>query len=315
MTTFEPGARLALTQGLVSSPCSTAFLARSPAATITDGFEVLVQLVIAAITTEPLRDRRDGALDDRLGDRRRGCRSVAPSTTGNEAPARLLLGGPGGLELLERRGERRLGVVQRHPVLRPPRAGQAGLDGREVELERVGIRGLGRPGAVEHPLGLGVRLDQADRLGRPAGELEVPDRLGVDREQPAGRAVLGGHVGDRGPVGQRQARQAVAVVLDELADDALLPQHLGDGQHQVGGGRPFAEGAGELEADDLGDQHRDRLAQHGGLGLDAADAPAQHAQPVDHRRVRVGADQRVGIRQVDRRPPRRRRPRGPGIRG
>ena len=53
MTTFEPGARLALTQGLVVRPCSTAFLASSPAATITEGFDVLVQLVIAAITTEP----------------------------------------------------------------------------------------------------------------------------------------------------------------------------------------------------------------------------------------------------------------------
>ena len=32
-----------------------------------------------------------------------------------------------------------------------------------------------------------------------------------------------------------------------------------------------------------------------GLGLDAADAPAEDAEPVDHRRVRVGADERVGI--------------------
>jgi len=30
-------------------------LASSPAATMTEGFEVLVQLVMAAITTEPLR--------------------------------------------------------------------------------------------------------------------------------------------------------------------------------------------------------------------------------------------------------------------
>src|SRR6266853_6224872 len=34
-------------------PFSTAFLASRPAATITEGFEVLVQLVMAAITTEP----------------------------------------------------------------------------------------------------------------------------------------------------------------------------------------------------------------------------------------------------------------------
>ena len=53
MTTFDPGASDVLTQGLVVMPRSTAFLASRPAATITDGFEVLVQLVMAAITTEP----------------------------------------------------------------------------------------------------------------------------------------------------------------------------------------------------------------------------------------------------------------------
>src|ERR1700733_7769418 len=54
VTTFEPGARLVLTQGLDLSPFSTAFFARSPAPIITDGFDVLVQLVMAAITTAPL---------------------------------------------------------------------------------------------------------------------------------------------------------------------------------------------------------------------------------------------------------------------
>ena len=37
----------------VWSPASTAFLARRPTPPITDGFEVLVQLVIAAMTTQP----------------------------------------------------------------------------------------------------------------------------------------------------------------------------------------------------------------------------------------------------------------------
>ena len=53
VTTVEPGAKLVFTQGLRTSPRLKAFLARSPAPTITEGFEVLVQLVIAAITTEP----------------------------------------------------------------------------------------------------------------------------------------------------------------------------------------------------------------------------------------------------------------------
>ena len=55
VTTREPGAMDVLTQGCDLRPRSTAFLARRPAPIITDGFEVLVQLVMAAITTEPSR--------------------------------------------------------------------------------------------------------------------------------------------------------------------------------------------------------------------------------------------------------------------
>ena len=54
MTTLEPGARLVFTHGGVERPRSTAFFASRPAPSITSGFEVLVQLVIAAIATEPL---------------------------------------------------------------------------------------------------------------------------------------------------------------------------------------------------------------------------------------------------------------------
>ncbi len=42
-----------------------------------------------------------------------------------------------------------------------------------------------------------------------------------------------------------------------------------------------------------------RLAEHGRLGLDAADAPAEHGEAVDHRGMRIGADQRVGIGDLD----------------
>ena len=93
----------------------------------------------------------------------------------------------------------------------------------------------------------------------------------------------------------REMGEAGAEELDELADHAALAQHLGDGEHQVGGGDAFLHAAGELEADHLGQHHRQRLAEHGGFRLDAADAPAEHRQPVDHGGVRVGADQRVGI--------------------
>src|SRR5262249_32075749 len=63
----------------------------------------------------------------------------------------------------------------------------------------------------------------------------------------------------------------------------------------VGCGRAGWQLSGQLEPDDLGDQHRDRLAEHGGLGLDAPYAPAEHAEAVLHGGVRVGADAGVGV--------------------
>src|SRR3954449_11480944 len=53
MTTLDPGASDVLTHGLTVSPRSTAFLATRAAATITNGLDVLVHDVMAAMTTAP----------------------------------------------------------------------------------------------------------------------------------------------------------------------------------------------------------------------------------------------------------------------
>ena len=55
MTAREPGARLVLTVGATVRPRATALRASSPAPTITVGLEVLVQLVMAAMATDPVR--------------------------------------------------------------------------------------------------------------------------------------------------------------------------------------------------------------------------------------------------------------------
>ena len=39
------------------------------------------------------------------------------------------------------------------------------------------------------------------------------------------------------------------------------------------------------------------MPEHRGLRFDAADTPAQHAEPADHRRVAVGAEKRIRARQ------------------
>ena len=53
MTTCEPGASEVFTHGLVFRPFLWALRATRPAAISTEGLEVLVQEVMAAITTSP----------------------------------------------------------------------------------------------------------------------------------------------------------------------------------------------------------------------------------------------------------------------
>ena len=178
--------------------------------------------------------------------------------------------------------------------------GQRRLDRREVERDRLVVDGPD-VGVVPEALFLRVRLDQRDQIVGPTGRAQVAQRLVVDREDRARRAVLGRHVADRRPVLERHAADAFAVELDELADHTVLAQQLGDGQHEVGRGRADRQRADELDADDARQQHRQRLAEHRGFGLDAADAPTEHAETVHHRRVRVGADERVGIHEAVRR--------------
>ncbi len=44
-----------------------------------------------------------------------------------------------------------------------------------------------------------------------------------------------------------------------------------------------------------GREHRERLAEHGRFGFDAADTPAEDAERIDHGGVRIGANERIGI--------------------
>ena len=192
------------------------------------------------------------------------------------------------------RPEGGLGVGERDPVLRPLRAGDAGHHRGQVELEVLGEHRL-RGRVVPQALLLGVGLDEGDLRVAAAGEPQVVAGDVVDGEHRRGRAELGAHVADRGAVGQRHGADTLAVELDELADDTVLAQHLGDREDDVGGGGAGGDLAAQLEADHARDEHRHRLAEHRGLGLDAADAPAEDAEAVDHGGVRVGADAGVGV--------------------
>jgi len=128
----------------------------------------------------------------------------------------------------------------------------------------------------------GIGLDQGNLLLAATGEAQVVAGDFVDGEHRGRGAELGAHVADRGAVGQRHRRDSLPVELDELADDAVCAQHLGDRQDNVRCRDARRDLAKQLEAHDPRDEHGDGLAEHGRLGLDAADAPGQDTQAVDH---------------------------------
>ena len=221
MTTFEPGRERRLHPRLARrGPRARRCGRAGPAPSMTDGFEVFVQLVIAAITTcavvelevrrrrvvtstagarclvATARGRRSaGALGRPWSRPRPGSSSPAgrwPGTTRGGAagrrssPTPFVVGDVAGQRLAERR--LRVGAAPRGPAGASGR--RARHDVAEVELERVGERRLLGVLVVPEALLLGVGLDERDLLGRAAGELEVAQRLGVDREDRARRAEL-----------------------------------------------------------------------------------------------------------------------------
>jgi hypothetical protein len=207
--------------------------------------------------------------------------------------------------LAEEIGELLRHLAEFDAVLRALGAGQAGRDLAQIEPDHLRImniaRGLRSPrgaGHAEQALGAKVGLEGFDLGLAAAGAAEVVERLVVHREEAHGGAVFGRHVGNRRAVGQRQRGRAFTEELDELAHHLVAAQDFGHGEHQVGGGAAFAQAAGELEAHHVWREEVHRLAQHGGLGLDAAHAPAHHADAVDHGGVAVGAHQGVGVIQA-----------------
>ncbi len=188
----------------------------------------------------------------------------------------------------------RLHVREADLVVGAARARHGRDDRRQIQLERIRELRIPRAELAEQALRLRVGLDDRRPL-RAGRRAEIGDRLRVDGEDADGRAELRAHVRDGGAIGEREARDAIAVKLDELPDDSLVAQHPRHREDQVRRGRARWKLAEQAEADDLRDQQVDRLTEHRRLGLDAADAPPEDADAVDHRRVAIGADQRVRV--------------------
>ena len=183
-------------------------------------------------------------------------------------------------------------------VLRAFRAGDAGHHVAQVEFEFSGEVELAAGGDAIHALGFEVIFHRSALFLAAACAAQVSDGFVVDAEEAHGGTVFGGHVGDGGAVGDRQADSAGAEEFDELTDDTEFAQHLGDMQDEVGGGDAFFEGAGEVDADDFRHEEGDGLAEHASFCLNAAYAPTDDTETVDHGGVRVRADEGVGIKNA-----------------
>ncbi len=178
-------------------------------------------------------------------------------------------------------------------VLRPARTGERKADRTQIDFDNVGI--VGRGLWIEPQAGRArIIFDQLDSRCVPPGFPQIAQRRRVDREIACRRSIFGRHVRDNRPVAGRQCRNPRTEILHEASGQLDLAQAVSHDQGKVGRGDALAQSAGQANADDFRNAHHDRHAEHDALGLQPADAPAEHADSVDHGRMAVGTDQRIG---------------------
>ena len=244
-----------------------------------------MQLVMAAITTAPCRELGLVAADL---DRRR----LARGRLAARPKPRSLTGAV--------RASRNASFIWASATRSCGRLGPARLGSTvaEVELQGVGEDGLGRARGAEEPLLLAVALDEVDLVRGAArcaaGSAASRRRRGRSRRWrrtpgPCSRWWRGRPASSRPRPGPKNSTNFSTTpflrriwVTVSTRSVAVTPSRR----------RPVSR-----MPIDLRRHHVERLAEHHGLGLDAAHAPAQHAEAVDHRGVRVGADQ--GVREGD----------------
>src|SRR5579883_1468579 len=176
-------------------------------------------------------------------------------------------------------------AAQYHTVLWTAGAGKARLDGRQIEFQQFAELRRWRRVSTEKPLLFGVAFHQVYQFSGAARQAQIAQRLVIHREERGRRAELRRHVGDGCAIRQAQRTWALASKLYEAAYHAMLAQHLRHSQHQVGGRRAFRHRAREPHTDYFRRKQIEWLAQQHSLRLDAANAPAQDAQAVNHRRM------------------------------
>ena len=179
-------------------------------------------------------------------------------------------------------------------ILRAFGAGYCRHDRAHVQMQSVGINWrivFIAPKAIF----LCIGFHQGNAILIAAGGMQIADGFVVDWEKAAGGTVFWGHIGDGCAIREGQIVEARAVKFDEFTHNTACAQHFDHFENQICARCAFHHSTGQLKADDFRDQHRDRLTEHGGFRLDAANSPTQHRSAVDHSGVTVCADQSIRI--------------------
>ena len=268
-----------------------------------------MQEVIAAITTAPCSSAKSLAASDTA---RCFCAAARPRPAPASGRARRRPAPAGGrVARGERLGERcrsssydaegveRLDGTPPSPAraARGPAAGagrRATARRRRGRARRPASRSGGRPASCQSMFSLQYASTSATRSGGPAGQAQVrrasARRPGRSRRSRRTRATCSRASRGRRATGAASPWPKYSTNLPTTPVARRISVTVRTRSVAVA---PSRQRARQPEADDLRHEHRERLAEHRRLGLDPADAPAEHAEPVDHRRVRVGADERV----------------------
>ena len=185
----------------------------------------------------------------------------------------------------QRAFKRTLHLPQRNAILRPFWTGQTRLHRTQIQFKRIRKPRLRRIICPEQTLLLRVSLNHIHLFRRAPRTRQIVQRLVIHREKPHRRPVLRCHICNRRAIRQPNTRQTRAVKLHKLIYHALLAQHLNHRQRQIRRRRTLGQLPIQLEPDNLGRQHINRLPKHHRLCLNPPHTPAHHTQTIDHRRM------------------------------
>ncbi len=188
-------------------------------------------------------------------------------------------------------------IFKQYSILRALGPRQTRTDVGEIQAQNLCVFSLPATFFGPEPLSFTIGFYQRQCCGAAPCQVEIVYGCLINGEKAAGRSVFRCHIRNRGTICKGQGSQSRTKKFYEFANHSKAAQLLGNGENQIRGGHALGQTAFEAETNHFGDQHGNRLPQHGGFGLNPADSPAQHPETIDHRCVAVGSHQSIRVSQ------------------